>query len=181
MISLKSQITRKLLGYFFINPEENLYANELSRKLSLDKRNLLKKMKELESEGVLLHKKIGNIKLYSINKGYPLYNEYRKIIAKTTGFEANLEEILTQIKGVKQAYIYGSYAKNTMDVHSDVDVLVVGGHSIVALQKQVSKLQKDIGREINVVNIAEQEFVKKAKDKNSFIYSILRRSHIKVI
>lgn len=181
MISLRSRITRKLLDYFFMNSKESLYVNELSRRLSLDKRNLIKKIRELESEGLLLHQKIGNVKLYSINKGYPLYDEYRNIITKTTGFEANLREILKQIKGVKQAYIYGSYAKNTMDAHSDVDVFVVGGHSIIALQKQLSRLQKSISREINVINISEQEFVKKAKDKNSFVCSILRHSHIKVI
>ncbi len=40
MISLKSKITRKLLNYFFLNPKESLYVNELSRNLALDKRNL---------------------------------------------------------------------------------------------------------------------------------------------
>jgi len=53
MISLRSEITRKLLNYFFLNPEASLYVNELARKLGLDKRNLVKKMKELEKEGLL--------------------------------------------------------------------------------------------------------------------------------
>ena len=46
MISFKSKITRELLNYFFINPHQSLYVNELSRKLDLDKRNLVKKIKE---------------------------------------------------------------------------------------------------------------------------------------
>ena len=50
MISLKSKVTKKILNYFFINPHENLYVNEISRKLQLDKRNLVKKIKELESK-----------------------------------------------------------------------------------------------------------------------------------
>ncbi len=53
MISLKSEITKKILNYFFINPQESLYVNELSRNLDLDKRNLVKKLKELEKEGIL--------------------------------------------------------------------------------------------------------------------------------
>ncbi len=33
MISLKSKITIKLLNYFFLNPKESLYVNELSRNI----------------------------------------------------------------------------------------------------------------------------------------------------
>src|SRR3989304_8201383 len=109
MISLKSKVTRKLLHYFFINPDNSIYVNELSRKLQLDKRNLVKKLKELEKEGILANERRANLKLYLINKKYPLYNEYKKIIAKTTGLEAILKNILVNVKGTKQAYIYGSY------------------------------------------------------------------------
>ena len=90
MISLRSEITRKLLNYFFLNPKESLYVNELSRNLALDKRNLVKKIKELEREGILKSQDRGNLKLYSINRDYPLYDEYRRIVIKTIGFEENL-------------------------------------------------------------------------------------------
>ena len=60
MISLKSDITRKILSYFYLNPHEELYVNELARNLHLDKRNLVKKVRELESEGILKHHERGN-------------------------------------------------------------------------------------------------------------------------
>lgn len=87
MISLRSSIAKKLLNYFFINPHESLYVNELSRQLNLEKRNLIKKLRELEKEGILKSETRGNSKFYSINQNYPLYNEYKKIITKTVGFE----------------------------------------------------------------------------------------------
>ena len=83
MISLRSEITKKLLNYFFLNPHESLYVNELVKKLHLDKRNLVKKIKELEKEGVLKSQTRGNLRLYSVNQDYPLYDEYRKIVIKT--------------------------------------------------------------------------------------------------
>ena len=70
MISLRSEITKKLLNYFFLNPQESLYVNELSRKLALDKRNLVKKLKELENETILKSEKRGNLRFYSINRDY---------------------------------------------------------------------------------------------------------------
>ena len=73
MISfLRSEVTKKLLSYLFLIPETSLYLNELQKKLDLDKRNLVKKLIELENEGVLRAEKKGRTKLYSINKNYPL-------------------------------------------------------------------------------------------------------------
>ena len=91
MISLRSKVTRKLLNYFFFNPHGDFYVNEVARHLQLDKRNLVKKMKELEKEGILHSQKKGNLKLYSINQEYPLYDEYKKIIITTVGFEEQLK------------------------------------------------------------------------------------------
>src|SRR3989338_10116619 len=108
MISLKSKITKKLLNYLFINPHENLYVNELSAKLQLDKRNLVKKLKELEREGIITSQKRGNLKFYSINRDFPLYSEYRKIVSKTIGLQEELRSLLAGVEGVKHAYIYGS-------------------------------------------------------------------------
>lgn len=181
MISLRSEITRKLLNYFFINPQENLYVNELSRKLDLDKRNLVKKLKELEKNGIVKSQIRGNIKLYSINKDYPLYEEYKKIILKTIGVEDKLRRILTEVEGIKEAFIYGSYAQNKMDIHSDIDLLVIGDHKISLLQKNLSKLQREIDREINSVSMDELEFKKRVKKREPFISEVLKNKHIQLI
>lgn len=181
MISLKSEVTKKLLNYFFINPQENLYVNELLRKLTLDKRNLVKKLKELEEEGILRSQARGNLKLYSINKSYPLYKEYEKIILKTLGLEDKLKKIIAKIAGIKEAYIYGSYAKDKMDTHSDIDLLVIGSHKITLLQSKLNKLQKEIEREINVINMDQREFKKRIKKRDAFILGILNGKRIKII
>jgi predicted nucleotidyltransferase len=181
MISLRSQITKTLLNYFFINPASRVYVNELYRNLKIDKRNLVRKLKELEKEGILKSETSGNLKLYSVNRNYPLYREYRKIVLKTIGFEDKLKKILEKIEGVKEAYIYGSYAKDKMAIHSDVDLLIVGNHNLVLLQGELNRLQKEIKREINVVNIDEREFKKRIKNKDPFISEILKEKHIRII
>lgn len=181
MIPLRSELTKALLNYFFINPHEELYINELSRKLNLDKRNLVKKLKELEKEGILKSQIRGNLKLYSVNTNYPLYEEYKKIVLKTTGIEYKLRKIFKEESGVKEAYIYGSYAKNTMDIHSDIDLLIIGNHKILSLQKKLSTLQREIDREINSVSMDELEYKKRIKNKDPFILGVIRGEHIRVI
>jgi predicted nucleotidyltransferase len=51
-------------------------------------------------------------------------NWYRSCIwIKGTWLRKFGKELLKETTGVKEAYIYGSYAHNNMDVHSDIDVL----------------------------------------------------------
>ena len=181
MISMKSKIAKELLNYFFLNPEESLFVNEIERKLDLDKRNLVKKLRELEKAGILKSETRGNQKIYSINSEYPLYDEYRKIVFKTIGIESKLKSMISKIKGIEKVYLFGSYAKDSMEAHSDVDLLVIGDHSIMDLQKEISGIQKEIGREINVVNMDMRDFEKRKMNKDPFIETVFKEKNIEVI
>ncbi|MCX5697469.1 MAG: nucleotidyltransferase domain-containing protein [Candidatus Omnitrophica bacterium] len=181
MISLRSKVTKEILNFFFINPHESLYVNELCGKLNLDKRNLVKKLKELETKGILLSETKGNLKFYSINRNFALYKEYKNIVLKSFGVEDKLKNIINEIPGATSAYIYGSFAKDTMDSYSDIDLLVIGRHSILNLQKSLNKLQGSIDREINVVNMGDEEFAKRLKNKDAFLEDVLKGKHIKLL
>jgi len=180
MISLRSSVTRKTLNYFFLNPQESVHANELSRKLSSDKRNLVKKLNELESEGILQSEKKGNLRLFRLNREYPFYKEIRNIVLKTTGLEENLREIINQVSGIDRIYIFGSYAQGKMRNHSDIDLLVVGEHSIARLQELLNAIQKRLDREINAVNMGKKDFEKRLKEREPFLLDILENKHIEI-
>lgn len=91
MISIKSKIIKPLLNFYFLHPEQSFYVNEMARRFDVDKRNLVKKLKELEKEGLFISKVSGNQRYYSLNKKYPLYKEYRNIFMKTIGIEEKLK------------------------------------------------------------------------------------------
>ncbi len=157
------------------------YVNKLAVILDIDLRNLYRKLKELEKEGILKSTFEGRERYFSLNQSYPYLKEYRTIFLKTFGLERTLKEKLSHIKGVGSVYIFGSYAKNTMNVSSDIDLLVVGEHSIIELQREINSIQKAVNREINVINIGIQEFNQKIKKKDRFLSNILNNTHIKVI
>ena len=180
MISLRSQITKKVLSYFFLNPHKKVYVNALQRQLNVDKRNLVKKLKELTAEGILQDEKEANLRYYSVNESYPLYKEYKRIILKTAGLEKKLKDILKKEKKVEEAYIYGSYAEDSMDAKSDIDLLVIGNHSILSLQRKINKLEEEIDRQINIINMHRQEYEKRIKSKDPFLESIFGKEYIKL-
>lgn len=179
MIALRSKITRALLGYFLLNPHKRHYVNELARMLALDPKNLHKKLNELEREGLLKSEFSGNARYFSLNTSYPLIDQYKEIVLKTVGLEKQIAEAVRSVPGVQEAYIFGSYAKNEMDASSDIDVLAVGEHSSVALQRKIGALQTKVGREINIINVGPGEL--KKKRQAGFFKNIFSGKHIKIL
>ena len=106
MISLRSNITQKVLSYFFLHPKSELYINEMVQLLNVDCGNLVRKLQELEKEGLLRSEWKGNQKYYSLNQSYPLIKEYKKIFLKTAGVEYELKKVLSEVKNIQEAYIY---------------------------------------------------------------------------
>ena len=176
MISFNSKITKKLLSYYFLHDEKELYFNQIAKKLSLDKRNLSKKLKEFVNLGLFNEEKKGNQKYYSLNKKHPLYDEYKKIVLKTFGVEAKLKELFEDNKKIEKAYIFGSYAENKMDMSSDIDVLIVGEISLKEVNKLIINYQQQIDRELNPVVMSSKEFKKREAEKDTFIENVFKKN-----
>lgn len=179
MINFKSKISQKVLGYFFINPRAEMYLNEMVRKFDIDRGNLVKKLVEWEKEGLLEKSKKGNLSLYKINRNYPFLPELKKIFKKSFGLKSILEEKLKTIKGIKIAIIFGSYAKDRLSGESDIDLLLVGSHNLLDTEREIVKLQEQFDREINIVDMTEDEF--KTKRNGEFLKNILRGKQIRLI
>ncbi|MCS7151092.1 MAG: nucleotidyltransferase domain-containing protein [Endomicrobia bacterium] len=178
---LNSKIIKTILSYLLLHEEENFYLNQIVSKFNLDKRNTFKYLKKLVNEGLLIVERKGKETYYSLNKNYPLYEEIKKIVLKTYGFEFELKNALKKIDGIKEAYIIGSYAKNKMDFLSDIDILTIGNANTIEITKSISKIQKKLNREINLINITEKEFKKRKLDNDPFLKEVFRNKKIKLI
>ena len=181
MISLRSKVAIKLLDYYFLNPDSQYYINELARILELDPKNTETKLKEFEKEGLFKSEFRGKQRYFFLAKDNPVLEHYRQIFLKTYGIEKRLKDMLSNIKGLKEAYIFGSYASNKMDSSSDIDILAIGTHSVLELQRVIAKLQKDTGREFNVTNLSLNEFEAKKKNKDPFINSVFKTKIIRLV
>lgn len=179
MINFNSKITQKVLGYFFLNPHSEMYLNEMARKFNVNRGNLSRKLTEWANEGVLIKNEKGNLSLYQINKKYPLLSEMKKIVQKSFGLEKEIRRALCKIKGLKQAYIFGSYANNKLGVESDIDLLLIGSYNFMEAQKKIVELQNRFDREINSIEMTEKEF--KSKKDEEIIKNIFKNKHIQII
>ncbi len=181
MFQTRSKIIVKVLGYFLLNPKKRCYINELAKKLELDSGNLFRKLKELEEEGILVSEKRGNQRYFRLNKDYHLLKELKHYYNAKYGIANLIREKLEKIKGVKEAYIFGSYAKDSLGRESDIDVLIVGSHSSLEVKRKILPLQKNTGREINIIDLSPEEFKQKKRKKDEFIENIFSEEIIKVL
>ncbi len=181
MISFRSKIVQKILNYYFINPQAERYIRELARILDLDAKNTDRKLKELEREGLLKSSFKGNQRYFQLAGKSPLLTHYRELFFSQFGWEQELKRKLKNLPDLKQAYIYGSYAKGKFTGLSDIDILAIGSHKVLDLQRAILPLQQLLGREINITSMSEAEFKKKQSQGNAFVKNIFSDKVIKVI
>lgn len=173
MIDLKSELRKKLLLYFFSNVDQKLFLREIARTLSLDPGNLSKELSKLEKEGVFNVELRGGQSYFSLNKSYPLFDEVKQIIFKTIGVEGSLREALGSTQDLDFAFIHGSFAKGVEGLTSDIDLVLVGDFDSSEFVENVSKLEKNIGREINYHTYTRKEWDDYKKNNNSFVKNII--------
>jgi predicted nucleotidyltransferase len=180
MINIRSKAAQAALSYFFLHEGTEMYVNELARRIGQESGNLTRKLKELERDGLLKSDLRGNQKYYSLNPSFPLISEYRQIILKSVGLEHLLQEAVRSVSGVEKALLFGSYAENRMDMASDIDLLVVGKHNALDLQRAIARVQKTTNREINAVNLTPSEYEKRRKN-DLFVKSLHHKPHISLL
>src|SRR6202158_5148111 len=100
----------------------------------------------------------GRQKYFQLNREYPLFNEVRKIVAKTIGAAPLIAQSLRRIEGIDEAYLYGSFASNQQDAASDIDVLVIGAPREAVLAQVMLRLERQLGRELNYTVLTAKEF-----------------------
>jgi len=177
----KSKLREELLVLYFTNPDKKYYLRELERMLSFSVGNIRRELIKLENTGLFLSENKGNLLYYYLNQSYPLFNELKSIIFKTSGVPKMLQNILEKFKGISQAFIYGSFAKGEEREDSDIDLLIIGKVDEDKLIEEICKLEKKLQREINYTIYGKEDFNKKKEKGNPFILDILKEKKIFLI
>lgn len=132
----------------------------------------------LESTGLLKSRVSGRQKYYSINSNHTLFPEVKSMILKTVGIGDTIKSVMEHRNDIQAAFIYGSYAKNTEDLESDIDLFVIGSIPSKDLQEIVSDVENQTKREINPTVYSVEELKERHKTKNHFVSNVLKEPKI---
>jgi predicted nucleotidyltransferase len=181
MFSFRSKARQQLLAYYFTNPTARHHLRDLAGRLSIDPSNLSKEFARLEREGLFRSEVNGRQKYFQLNRKYPLFDEVRKIVAKTIGAAPLIAQSLTKIKGIDEAYLYGSFARNQQDAASDIDVLVIGAPREEVLAQAARRLERQLGREINYTVLTPREFKSRRARKDAFLENVWHNERVSLV
>ena len=181
VLDFRSKARQQLLAYYFTNPTACHHLRDLAERLGIDPSNLSKELGRLEREGLFGSEVSGRQKYFQLNREYPLFDEVRKIVAKTIGAAQLMAESLKRLEGIDEAYLYGSFASNQQDAASDIDVLVIGCPREEGLAQVVGRLERQLGREINYTVLTPKEFGLRRVRKDAFLESVWHNKRILLV
>jgi len=173
-----SRIRTKLLTWFFTHTKEKFFIRQLAPIIGEDHANLSRELIRLEKFGILVSERQGSQKYFQVNEGCSFLNELRGLVLKTTGIAGQVKSKIEQIKGIKIAFIYGSFARGQETAESDVDLLLVGDVNQDILDTALQGLEKRLGRTINYVLYDWKEFKEKVSSGDGFITDVLKDEKI---
>ncbi|PIV11519.1 MAG: hypothetical protein COW11_06610 [Candidatus Omnitrophica bacterium CG12_big_fil_rev_8_21_14_0_65_43_15] len=173
-----SKTRAKILTLFIINPKREYYAREIERELKSNFEAIRTELINLEKLRILISRISGKQRYYSMNLKHVLFPEFKSMILKTIGLGDVLKNAFRNTGKIEVAFIYGSYAKNSEDAESDIDLFVVSSISMKDLQAVISGIENKFQREINPTIYPRAELQDKYRTKNHFILSVLKEPKI---
>jgi predicted nucleotidyltransferase len=178
---LSSRVRQKVFRLYFSQTNSRYYLRELERLLHEPVGNIRRELLRWSKAGLLFREKVGNLTYYSLNRSFPLYEELKAIVSKTIGIEYILREGLKAIESITVAIIYGSVASGEDTGNSDIDILLIGNPDMDELLNNVQEMEKKLGREINYVVYAPEEFKRKKEAKNTFIIDVVKNPKVFIV
>jgi len=177
----KSRIRQDLLTLFFTNPSKRYYLRELQRMLGYSAGSIRRELLRFQKDNLFTTQKVGNLLYYRLNTTHPLFKELKSIISKTVGVEGSLRELISSVKKIKTAFIYGSFASKKQKADSDIDLMIIGTPDVSSLNEKISELGKKLEREINITTYSRDEYKNKRKMKSGFILDLLKNPKIMLV
>ena len=181
MLDLHSKARQRLLAYYFTNPSARHHLRDLAERIGVDPSNLSKELRRLEQDGLFKSEVNGRQKYFSLNRKYPLYSEVRRIVEKTIGAVPLLSQSIKKVKGVQEAYLYGSFASDQQDAASDIDVLLIGSPKSDDLAHEIELLERQLGREINYTTMTPKEFEARRARKDAFLENVWHNKRVPLV
>lgn len=169
----KSKTQQGIARLLFSNEDKKFYLSEIARIVAASPGTTQRELEKMLKTGIIRSEMADNRHYYFANKQDPIFFDVQNIIRKTIGIEAELRSAMSRISNVEFAFIFGSYAKGDFGGNSDVDLFIIGNPNEDKLITKISKMEKEISREINYHIYGAAEFRKKIK-KDSFLQNITK-------
>lgn len=181
-----------MLQLFYSNPNRSFYVREITRKIDEQINSVRRELANLLSIGIISSDTTNNRLYYEVNQTYGYYEPLKTIFGSNAEQTSEAEgdvptkkaaavaaaaalpnverDRIKTLGNVDVALYTGQF---TRDDSSGIDVLIVGDVNQHALQKFVSELEAQEGKEIRYTLMPVQEFSYRRQINDRFISTVL--------
>ncbi|AMV16126.1 Predicted nucleotidyltransferases [Legionella pneumophila] len=171
---LFSEYRRRVLALLLLHPDERYHVREIARLTNTTAGTLHRELSKLAKSKVLLREQSGNQVYYQANRNFPIYTELSSILKKTSGLVDVLFDFLTPLaEKIEVAFVFGSVAKGTENLGSDIDVLIIGEVDFTEAVAALYAAQASLGREINPKIYSREQWKSSLQKQDLFIQEVL--------
>ena len=122
---------------------------------------------DLEVFGLLNRKTEGRRQYYTIARDFFLYDEYKRIVLKTTGLGDHLRWVGHEKKNLHCAFIYGDYAEGTESDATPIRFCSVGTIAAARIRDAVESASKVTRKEYEFVHMTPDEFAARCRQPDA--------------
>ena len=154
---LRSQVQGDLLALLYLHPEREYSVSEAAAEIGATVKAVQYEVSRLVPADLVRDRRRGRLRLIRAATDTVLTRPLTDLLAVTYGPRYVLSDLLTDLTGIDEAYIYGSWAARYVgeagSIPADVDVLVIGTASLDDLDEVALAAGRRLGRPVNIRRI----------------------------
>jgi len=177
----ESVVRREILRTFFARPGIVRHVRELARQLGWSATIVGQELDRLERTGILTSERIGRARRYRVDDQSPIASEIRSLVQKTIGVEARIRDAIADLRGMEEAFLYGSYARGAARATSDLDLFVIGPVDEERLSERLTEAERELGRDINVASYERGELERLRMEGDLFVERVFEGPRVMLI
>lgn len=161
----------RIFRWLFGQPGRSYYLSELRRLTGLGSASLQRELNRLAEAGLVNTERVGNLRRFQANPQSAVFNELINLTRKTLGVAPLLQEALVPLLStLRDAWLFGSVAKQSDTATSDINVMLVGENLLLGrVLELLVPLEAQLGRKINPVCYTSAEFDRRRAEPDSFV------------
>ena len=160
---LRSEAQARLLAALLLGPDDPPPTlTGLASRARVPYSTAQREIDLLEEAALVTSERFAGSRVVRPNEASPIMDDLRSLLMKTHGPIQMVAEVLRGLKGVEEAFIFGSWAARYLGesgpTPADVDVLVVGTPSLTEVDDAAVELGERLGREVQMTVLTPDEW-----------------------
>lgn len=168
----------KLLYLFYSNPNRSFYVREITRKIDEQINSVRRELGNLLSIGIITSDNTNNRLYYEVNQKFEHYDPLLAMFGgkkkagtvakspKSTGSDTTAPLELQAVGNIELALLTGQF---TRDERTGIDMLIVGNVNQNKLQKYVTELEAQEGKEIRYTVFSAEDYQYREQINDRFL------------